>query len=100
MRLELVIFPVDKVKFGNQISYKDRVLMINKAELIDLILEDKRVAKAELELVHAARCDVVQGYLVSPPIGAGEVAQLLRSPGTLVAGLHEHFPARELADPR
>ncbi len=56
--------------------------------------------EAELELVHAARCDVVQGYLVSVPICAGEVARLLRSPGTLLAGLHHHFPAREFADPR
>lgn len=54
----------------------------------------------ELELVHAARCDLVQGYLVSQAIGAGEVTQLLRSPGTLLSGLQRHFPARELADPR
>jgi diguanylate cyclase (GGDEF)-like protein len=56
--------------------------------------------EAELELVHAARCDVVQGYLVSAPIDAGDVAELLRAPGTLLAGLQQHFPARELADRR
>ena len=56
--------------------------------------------EAELELVHAARCDVVQGYLVSQPVGPGEVAELLRAPEALLAGLGRHFPARELAGAR
>ena len=53
--------------------------------------------EAELELVHAARCDAVQGYLVSPPVGPGEVARLLRAPETLVAELPRHFPVWTLA---
>jgi EAL domain-containing protein (putative c-di-GMP-specific phosphodiesterase class I) len=56
--------------------------------------------EGELELVHAARCDVVQGYLVSAPVGPVQVAHLLRTPGALVARLGRHFPARELAEAR
>lgn len=56
--------------------------------------------EAELELVHAARCDAVQGYLVSPPISLGQVTQMLRSPELLLTGLERHFPARQLVDSR
>jgi EAL domain-containing protein (putative c-di-GMP-specific phosphodiesterase class I) len=31
----------------------------------------------EFELVHAARCDLVQGFYVGMPIGAGEITSLL-----------------------
>lgn len=37
----------------------------------------------ELELVYAARCDAVQGFLVSPPVGPAELARLLQSPELL-----------------
>ncbi|HEY3444196.1 MAG TPA: bifunctional diguanylate cyclase/phosphodiesterase [Paludibaculum sp.] len=38
----------------------------------------------ELELVYAARCDAVQGFLVSPPVGPAEVARLLQLPELLM----------------
>jgi EAL domain-containing protein (putative c-di-GMP-specific phosphodiesterase class I) len=48
----------------------------------------------ELALVQAARCDAVQGYLVSPPVGPEHVAQLLRSPELLLGDLAQHFQAQ------
>ncbi|MBL0160216.1 MAG: bifunctional diguanylate cyclase/phosphodiesterase [Bryobacterales bacterium] len=38
----------------------------------------------ELELVYATRCDAVQGFLISPPVGPDEVVRLLLSPELLV----------------
>lgn len=50
MKLELATFPVEEVKFGKQTDYRNSVLAINKDELIKLILEDKRVASADLDI--------------------------------------------------
>jgi len=54
----------------------------------------------ELGMVLAARCDAIQGYLVSPPVSAEEVARLLESPGRLLDGLERHFSSRDQSNPR
>ena len=48
MRLELATFPVKDVKFSHRTIYQDGILEINKKELVTLVLEDKRIASADL----------------------------------------------------
>ncbi len=48
MRLELVSFPVDDVRFDEKTNFNKGLLEINKEELLALVLKDKRVASAEL----------------------------------------------------
>ncbi|MEE9568419.1 MAG: glycine/sarcosine/betaine reductase component B subunit [Candidatus Binatia bacterium] len=50
MKLEMATFPVGDVKFSGQTRYSDAVLEINKEELVTLILEDRRVASADLDV--------------------------------------------------
>ena len=52
MRLELANFPVKHVRLSRQTAYNDGILEIDKEELVKLILEDKRVASADLGLAH------------------------------------------------
>jgi diguanylate cyclase (GGDEF)-like protein len=41
--------------------------------------------EGELEMVCAARCDLVQGYLISTPVGSDEMARMMTSPEILRA---------------
>jgi glycine reductase len=50
MRLELANFPVKDVRFGQHTIYSDGVLEINKEEFIKLILKDKRITSADLDV--------------------------------------------------
>ena len=50
MRLEMATFPVEKVELSGQTSYNSGVLEIDKEELVKLILEDKRVVAAGLDI--------------------------------------------------
>ncbi len=50
MKLELASFPVKHVRFGKQFSYDNGVLHINKEELLAIILEDKRILSADLDV--------------------------------------------------
>jgi len=50
MKLELATFPVKDVRFSEQTKYNNGILDINKKELIALILEDKRVASADIDM--------------------------------------------------
>lgn len=50
MRLEMGTFPVNEVVFGQQTSYSDGLLQINKAELLNAIRSDPRIAKIDIEL--------------------------------------------------
>ena len=50
MRLELADFPVKEVKFSKRTSYHKGVLEIDKEELLALVLEDKKVASANLDV--------------------------------------------------
>ncbi len=50
MRLELAEFPVRDVHFGEQTAYNNGVLEINKEELVALILQDNKIASADLDL--------------------------------------------------
>ena len=50
MRLEMATFPVREIKFSGKTSYENGVLQINKDELVALMLEDKRVASANVDV--------------------------------------------------
>lgn len=67
MKLELANFPVKDVKFSRHTSYKNGVLEIDKEELLALILEDKKVASANLDIAFPGEqtrivniCDAVE----------------------------------------
>jgi sarcosine reductase len=49
MRLELANYPVDDIRFGPTTRWRDRVLEIDKDELVGLIRRDPLVAHADLE---------------------------------------------------
>jgi len=51
MRLELANFPVKDARFGKQTSYKSGVLEVDKEELLALVLSDKKIASADLDVV-------------------------------------------------
>ena len=50
MRLELANFPVKDVRFTGHTSYSNGVLEADKEELLKLILEDKRVESADVDV--------------------------------------------------
>lgn len=50
MKLELANFPVKNVQFSSQTRYGNGLLEVNKKELKALLLEDKRVASADLDV--------------------------------------------------
>ena len=50
MRLELADFPVREVRFSRHTGYDSGILEIEKEEMIRLIMEDARIAAADLEV--------------------------------------------------
>ncbi|MBI4285814.1 MAG: hypothetical protein HY670_07965 [Chloroflexi bacterium] len=50
MRLEMASFPLKDVRIGGQTTYHNGTLEINKEELRRLVLEDKRVLSADLDV--------------------------------------------------
>jgi len=50
MRLELGIIECNDVQFGDETRVEDGILYVNKEELIDLALQDDRLAAADVEL--------------------------------------------------
>ena len=51
MILEMATFPVDDVRLGSLTEYNGGVLVINEEELTTLVLDDKRIASADLAVV-------------------------------------------------
>lgn len=49
-KLELATYPVKNARFGQKTAYKGGTLEIDKAELVSLIKEDKRVASADIDM--------------------------------------------------
>jgi len=50
MHLELGIIKIKDIQFGDDTRIEDNTLVINKKELVDLILHDDRLAAADVEL--------------------------------------------------
>ncbi len=49
MRLELNIFDITDVRFGNTTMIKDGVLFLNRKDLQGLLEEDKRLGRVDIE---------------------------------------------------
>lgn len=52
MKLEMATFNVNNVRFGERTRYQGGALEVNKDELIQLVLEDKRILSAAVEIVY------------------------------------------------
>lgn len=50
IRLELASFPVKDVRFSRQTTYNNAILEINKEEIVALILEDRNIVSADLDV--------------------------------------------------
>jgi len=50
MKLELAKFPVKDARFDKQTEYKSGVLQINKEELLKLVLSDRKIESADLDI--------------------------------------------------
>ncbi|QOY87633.1 putative bifunctional diguanylate cyclase/phosphodiesterase [Paludibaculum fermentans] len=48
--------------------------------------------EGELELVRAARCDMVQGYLIGNPVPSAGIAELMMQPERLTTHFHAPWP--------
>ena len=51
MRLEIGNFHVKDIVFGDELSFRDGVLTINKEEALNFIREDERITEADLYIV-------------------------------------------------
>ena len=51
MKLEMATFTVRNVRFGERTGYDRGVLELNSDELVNVVLEDKRIVSAALEIV-------------------------------------------------
>lgn len=61
MRLELNVLDIKGAQFGDKTKILDRILYINRPELEQLLMQDKRIGKVEIELTHPGeRCRIVQ----------------------------------------
>ena len=70
MRLELDILNIKDVQFAGKTTISDRVLYINRHELQELLQQDKRFSKVDIELVHPGEhCRIVQVFDVTEPRG-------------------------------
>ena len=50
MRLEMGTFPVREVAFGPRTRWRDGLLEVNRAEVLDAVRADLRIGSADLEL--------------------------------------------------
>ncbi|MBM7624361.1 glycine/sarcosine/betaine reductase component B subunit [Sporohalobacter salinus] len=50
MRLEIDNFPVEDVVFGEETSYTDGVLTINKEEALEVVKEDEHITEADIKI--------------------------------------------------
>ena len=52
MKLELDIFNIKDIQFGGQTTIRDKVLYIDRHELKNLLQQDRRLGKVDIELAH------------------------------------------------
>ncbi len=61
MKLELDILNIQDVQFGEKTTINDRVLDIDRQELRELLQQDKRLSKVDVELAHPGEsCRILQ----------------------------------------
>ena len=68
MRLELNILTIRDTQFENKTAVSDGVLYINRSELQELLLEDRRLSQVNIELTHPGeKCRILQVLDVIEP---------------------------------
>lgn len=68
MRLELDVLNIKDVRFAEKTTISDGILHIDRHELQELLQQDKRFSKVDIELVHAGEsCRVVRVFDVTEP---------------------------------
>lgn len=50
MNLELTTYPVTKVQWSDRTAYRDGLLQIDKQELLSIVLDDKKIISADLDI--------------------------------------------------
>ena len=81
VKLELCKIVVDKLEWGPRTSVKDKVLTINKDELVAKILEDPGLKGVEVELVHPG-----ESTRILPVKDAVQPRYKLEGPGQVFPG--------------
>lgn len=76
MRLELSILRIHDVRFGEKTTVRDSVLYINRLELQELLQQDRRLSRVEIELAHPGeKCRILQvSDVIEPRAKVGEGA--------------------------
>ena len=52
MRLEIAEFPVSRVRIGAAYRYQDGALEVDGEDLIQRVLQDRRIERAKLDVVN------------------------------------------------
>ena len=78
MRLELAEFPVSRINLGKRFQYDSGLLEVNQQELVELILQDKRIREASLAIAVPGEKVRITGVrdIVEPRVkvhGSGQV---------------------------
>ena len=78
MRLELAEFPVSRINLGKRFQYDSGLLEVNQQELVELILQDKRIREASLAVAFPGEKVRITGVrdIVEPRVkvhGSGQV---------------------------
>jgi glycine reductase complex component B subunit alpha and beta len=83
MILEMSEYPVSRIKFGEQFSYRSGTLEVDRAALVQLILADQRIESADCEIVAPGERVRITGVrdIVEPRVKFGNGSQVF--PGTL-----------------
>ena len=73
MRLELHIIRIQDIRFGTKTRVDNGVLTINRKELQDLLEEDRRLNKVDIEIAHPGEeCRILQvGDVIEPRVKIG-----------------------------
>lgn len=74
MRLELGILRIDDVRFAERTTVRDNVLYVNRAELQELLQQDRRLSRVEVEIAHPGeKCRILQvSDVIEPRAKVGE----------------------------
>ncbi|MBI4529190.1 MAG: hypothetical protein HY695_35780 [Deltaproteobacteria bacterium] len=83
MRLEMAEFPVTRINLGTRFDYDSGVLEVNREELKDLVLQDKRIEDTWLEVVIPGEKARITGIrdVIEPRVKVNGAAQVF--PGVL-----------------
>jgi glycine reductase complex component B subunit alpha and beta len=78
LKLEIAEFPVRQIRLGQRFAYKDQLLEVDESALIALVLEDRRITEATLDIAAPGEATRITGIrdIVEPRYkvsGGGQV---------------------------